>query len=75
MGVLFNKHIPRKYLQASKRERLLLLAGLIDSDGDRSVNLNRFANTNKRLFEEVQELIHSLGMVSNNPEVVNKKER
>ena len=73
MGVLFNKHIPRKYLQASKRERLLLLAGLIDSDGDRSVNLNRFANTNKRLFEEVQELIHSLGMVSNNPEVVNKK--
>ena len=73
LGVLFNKHIPRKYLQASKRERLLLLAGLIDSDGDRSVNLNRFANTNKRLFEEVQELIHSLGMVSNNPEVVNKK--
>ena len=28
-----NKHIPKKYLTASNEERLLLLAGIIDSDG------------------------------------------
>ena len=32
-GLLGNKHIPRNYLEASREQRLELLAGIIDSDG------------------------------------------
>ena len=74
LGVLFNKHIPRVYLKASYEERLQLLAGLIDSDGDKTAkNILRFANTNVRLLDGIEELIHSLGMFCNNRSLVNKQ--
>lgn len=73
LGVLRNKHIPRLYLSASYEDRLQLLAGLIDSDGDKSMKLLRFANTNQRLMDDVRELIASLGMTCNNSEIVNCK--
>ncbi len=73
LGVLFNKHIPRLYLEASKESRLQLLAGLIDSDGDyAAAPILRFANTNQRLFDDVRELVSSLGMNCNNAERVNE---
>jgi len=59
-----NKHIPNDYLCSSVSDRLNLLAGLIDSDG----NLHevsgqyKFSNTNKRLIDEFCWLISSLGM-------------
>lgn len=73
LGVLFNKHIPRCYLHASIEDRLALLAGLIDSDGDKTNNIQRFANSDERLYSDVKDLVSSLGMLCNNREVVNRK--
>jgi len=71
LGVLGNKHIPDIYLQASIKQRLELLAGLIDSDGyvfnkDRK-NGNRdrrvvISNTNKNLVDGIVDLIRGLGI-------------
>ena len=36
-GVFESKHIPDKYLFASREDRLRLLAGLVDTDGGYSV--------------------------------------
>lgn len=33
LGILNNKHIPEMYLTASRKDRLALLAGLVDTDG------------------------------------------
>ena len=59
-----NKHIPQIYQFASKKQRLELLAGLVDSDGsvDKNRGRVRFVNINKRLIDNVCELIRSLGM-------------
>ena len=62
MGVLNNKHIPDGFLRASETQRRALLAGLLDSDG--TVNPTgsvQFAVTERRLAEDVRELIASLG--------------
>ena len=62
LNLLQNKHIPREYLRASKRQRLSLLQGLMDSDGHIGKNgFATFINTNKRLVEDVKELLHTLG--------------
>lgn len=62
LGVLNNKHVPEAYLFASPAQRLALLQGLIDSDGHVSPTGHiEFCNTNKRLAESVQFLVHSLG--------------
>lgn len=61
-GLLFNKHIPEKYLRASATQRRALLQGLIDSDGTVSpVGQVSFGNTNERLARKVQELVWTLG--------------
>ena len=71
LNLIGNKHIPDAYKLASVQSRLLLLAGLIDTDG--SVNKQHrehgwkngrvyFINTNKRLVDDVCDLIRSLGM-------------
>ena len=63
VGVLGNKHIPIAYLRASSAQRLALLQGLMDTDG--SLNRSDQAEitlTNKRLSDDVAELIASLGM-------------
>ncbi|MER7506440.1 replicative DNA helicase [Nonomuraea pusilla] len=62
LGVLGNKHIPGEYLRASEAQRRALLAGLLDTDGYISAaGTVQFAVTNRRLAEDVWELILSLG--------------
>lgn len=63
LNLLYNKHIPFEYLHDSKRNRLKLLAGLIDSDGykPKRKNMLEFCNTNKTLIDNVIELCNSLG--------------
>jgi predicted phage terminase large subunit-like protein len=63
LGVHNNKHIPLKYIFNSEENRLKLLAGLIDTDGSLSskTGQSRFINTNKRLIEDVELLLMSLG--------------
>lgn len=58
-----NKHIPQIYKEASFQQRLELLAGLIDSDGnvDKKGRV-RFINTNKQLIDDVYELCCGLGL-------------
>lgn len=59
MGVLGDKHIPNTYLRASESQRRELLAGLMDTDGTvvRGVGSCQFAVTNKRLADDVHELV------------------
>lgn len=61
--VLGNKHIPAAYLRASERQRRELLAGLMDTDGTvvKGVGSCQFAVTNKRLADDVYELVVGLG--------------
>ncbi|GHS85654.1 hypothetical protein AGMMS50218_03680 [Actinomycetota bacterium] len=62
LGVLGDKHIPASYLRAHESQRRELLAGLLDTDG--TVNPTgspQIALTNRRLAEDVRELVHSLG--------------
>lgn len=66
LNLINNKHIPWQYLVASRKQRLELLAGLIDTDGSLSAKTGqyRFINTNKKLIEGVQVLLSSLGYTS-----------
>lgn len=63
LGVLGNKHIPPVYLRASYAQRLDLLRGLMDGDGN--VNQVRrqavFTTCDRRLSDQVYELLCSLG--------------
>lgn len=60
-----SKHIPQNYLRASEGVRWELLQGLMDTDGTISKRGRcSFYNTNIRLVEGFQELIHSLGFKS-----------
>lgn len=68
-NLLHNKHVPPRYLRASKRQRADLLAGLLDADGscavrDRGTPSGQvyFSNTNRRLIDAVHELAASLGL-------------
>lgn len=57
-----DKHIPEIFLRAGTRQKLELLAGLIDTDG--SVDKNGryvFFNANERLARGVMSLVRSLG--------------
>ena len=63
LGVRDNKHIPEQYLSASVSQRMALLQGLMDTDGDVTVaGQCSFNNCNKVLVEQFQELVHSLGV-------------
>ncbi|ORB31133.1 replicative DNA helicase [Mycolicibacterium parafortuitum] len=62
IGVLGNKHIPIEYLRASEVQRRALLAGLLDTDGTvTNGGAIQYTGTNRRLVEDVAELIVSLG--------------
>ena len=62
IGVLDDKHIPTAYLRASESQRRALLAGLLDTDGYATPTGSiEFGVTNRRLAEDVRELIVSLG--------------
>ncbi|WP_414689545.1 replicative DNA helicase [Nocardia sp.] len=62
LGVLGNKHIPMHYLRASETQRRALLAGLLDTDGTVTHGGSvQFSVTDKRLFDDVYELVVGLG--------------
>lgn len=65
LGVLNNKHVPQDYLRGSTNQRLSLLQGLMDTDGcaDRDGGVS-FSNSEPRLCDDVEELVHSLGWKS-----------
>lgn len=58
-----NKHIPNEYIINSKENRLKLLAGMIDSDGNYDKKAKRFTitNTDLNLINQFQEVARSLG--------------
>ena len=58
-----NKFIPKKYLYSSHEDRIELLRGLLDSDGDIAKNgyAISYTSKSKRLAYDVRELVHSLG--------------
>jgi len=62
-SVLNNKHIPKDYLVNSTKNRLELLAGLIDNDGHYLVQSNGLEITqkNERLARDIKFLCDSLG--------------
>jgi replicative DNA helicase len=67
-SLIGNKHIPHEYMCASVKERLELLAGLIDTDGSLSGVNNKvinFSNVDEKLIKQVQELCESLGLNTN----------
>jgi len=61
-GVLNNKHIPEVYLTASFHQRMDLLCGLMDTDGNVTASGQcAFHNKNAALVDQVVELLRSLG--------------
>ena len=61
MGVLGAKHIPEEYLLGSKRQRLALLQGLMDTDGTVGAGRARFTNKDRGIADAVLYLARSLG--------------
>ena len=62
-GLLFNKHIPDVYFRSSIAQRLALLQGLMDTDGDCGLDGRaEFTSTRKNLAEGVRTLVLSLGL-------------
>lgn len=63
LGVLNNKHIPHQYLANSAKNRLELLAGLIDSDGyyDDKAHVYEIVQKNQSLNKQIKWLCDSLG--------------
>lgn len=71
LNLFKNKHIPDIYKFSSIEDRKNLIAGLIDTDGyvskeKRENNWNNgrivITNINKRLIDDIAEIIHSLGL-------------
>lgn len=63
LNVINNKHIPSNYLYTSKKVRLELLAGLLDTDGYYDSKKHRFEITLKsnQLVDDIEFLCNSLG--------------
>jgi hypothetical protein len=62
LGVLGDKHVPADYLYGSEAQRLALLQGLMDTDGDAGPgDLVGFSSTRERLADAVVWLAASLG--------------
>jgi len=63
LNLLQNKHIPEIYWKNSSKNRLELLAGLIDSDGYMTKTGSiQFTNVNKKLAQSVLWLARSVGL-------------
>lgn len=62
-GLLANKHIPQQYLRSGYEQRLDLLRGLMDGDGNANPTRKQavFTSTNEQLSDSVCELLCSLG--------------
>ena len=62
-GLIGNKHVPRVYLRASERQRLSLLQGLMDTDGNvANGGQCEFTTTSEALRDGALELLASLGI-------------
>lgn len=63
LNVLKNKHIPLLYLRSSRKNRLLLLQGLMDSDGYFNKSRNRYVMVTTKLWQAqgLKELVSTLG--------------
>jgi superfamily II DNA or RNA helicase len=61
LGVIGNKHIPHIYKFNSRKVRLQVLAGLLDSDGSAIKGGWDFCQKNETLFDDVMFLARSLG--------------
>ncbi len=59
-----NKFIPQEYMYSNISDRLLLLQGLMDTDGSYSNNGAEFYSSSKILAYQVVELIQSLGGIA-----------
>ncbi len=56
------KFVPAQYMRATSQDRLSLLQGLLDTDGNvSSTSTVEFSSTSQTLAENVQELIRSFG--------------
>lgn len=71
-GLFDNKHIPIEYLINSEKNRLELLAGLIDTDGYLSTGFFEIIQKNKKLSEDIIFLARSLGFLVTSKEKKNK---
>jgi len=65
LNLLGNKHIPDTYKINSRKNRLKLLAGLIDSDGHRFDNCYEIICKKKELKDDIVYLCRSLGIWTN----------
>ena len=63
LNLLQNKHVPADYLINSKKNRLQLLAGILDADGHYSSEFNCFelVQKNEKLIQQIKFLCDSLG--------------
>lgn len=65
----YDKEIPKEYLYNDTRSRIQLLRGLMDTDGSISYNEKRYtvsySSTSRKLLEQVNWLIRSLGYSGN----------
>lgn len=62
-NLLKNKHVPEVYLCASVEQRMALLQGLIDTDGDVTKEGKvTFNSSNEKLVDSVLCLLHGLGV-------------
>lgn len=70
-NLILNKHIPESFLIDSRKNRLKLLAGLLDTDGSLAKDRNYFEITqkNKTLSYQICNLANSLGFYAS----INKK--
>ncbi len=64
IGLINNKHIPLVYKTATRKIRLAVLAGLVDSDGHRSHGGLEFTFKSKLLAHDVEFLCRSLGLAA-----------
>jgi predicted phage terminase large subunit-like protein len=66
IGIHENKHIPACYITASVNQRLELLAGLIDSDGNLTKKERRYriSGINEGVINAVADIVRSLGWVA-----------
>lgn len=56
-----HKFIPKEYLFNSVQNRIELLSGLIDTDGEVNNSIINFSSTSKQLIDDVVFLVESLG--------------
>lgn len=60
----FNKFIPEQYKRGSEEQRIELLKGLIDTDGECGGFWYEYSTSSPQLSEDVKELVEGLGMTA-----------